>query len=166
MKFCTSCGSQLEDSVSFCTSCGATQAAPINRNISRDEYLNTYADPKLKKEIKSCVIICYVLLALNFVVGIVVSVVNSYVNWMTLIDLIIYGGLTLGIHLKKSKGCAIALLVISALSTVITFIITHTVSGYLWIIVAIFAIVNIGKLNKAYAQYKSGATITLADNVK
>ena len=156
MKFCTSCGSQLEDSASFCTSCGATQAAPINRNISRDEYLNTYADPKLKKEIKSGVIICYVLLALNLVVGIITSIMSSYFNWTTISTVIIYGGLTLGMHLKKSKGCAIALLVLSSLSTLITLIFAHTFSGYLWIAIAICAIIAFSKLNKDYAQFKAG----------
>lgn len=69
---------------------------------------------------------------------------------------IIYIGLILGMHLKKSKGCAIALLVLSSLSTLINLIVSHTFSGLLWIAISIFAIVAFNKLNKAYKNFKAG----------
>ena len=149
MKFCTSCGFQLDDNAAFCTSCGATLAASVNRNISRDEYLNTYADPKLLKELKTCTIICYVLIAINLLVAI-------FVSWLSLIDVVLYGALTLGMHLKKSKGCAIALLVISVISTIINLVLTGGFTGYLWIIVSVCAVLAFRKIDKAYDNFKSG----------
>ncbi len=156
MKFCTNCGAQLPDDAAFCTSCGATLAAPVNRDISREEYIKTYADPKLAKELKTCAIICYVLLAINLIVAILV-------NFFGLIDVVIYGGLTLGMHLKKSKGCAIALLVVSIASTIINLVLTGGFTGYLWIIVSICAIVAFKKIDKAYADFKAGTTPNAAD---
>ena len=79
MKFCTSCGAQMEDTAAFCTSCGASTvngaptaqpftAAYIDRSISFKAYLETYADPAHLKTIKQSAIICYVCLALSLIV--------------------------------------------------------------------------------------------------
>ena len=156
MKFCTTCGAQLSDTASFCTSCGTAVSAPVNRNISRDEYIKNHAEPKLAKELKTCAIICYVLLAINLAVAI-------FVNWFSLIDVVIYGALTLGMHLKKSKGCAIALLVVSVASTVINLVLTGSFTGWLWIIVSISTVVTFTKIDKAYEAFKAGATPHPAD---
>ena len=149
MKFCTSCGTQLSDGAAFCTSCGAPSAAPENRNISFKEYLGTHADPKLSKELKTTAIVCYVLLAINLIVAI-------FVNWFSLIVVVIYGALTLGMHLKKRKGFAVALLVVSIVSTLISLALTQSFTGYLWIIIAICAVRNFNKLEKAYTAFKEG----------
>ena len=149
MKFCTHCGFQLDDSAAFCTSCGTNLVSPINRNISREEYIQNHADPKHLKEIKTCAIIGYVLLAINLFVAI-------FVSWLSLIDVVVYGTLTLCMHLKKSKGCAIALLVISIISSLVALVITGSFTGYLWIILSICAVVAFRKLDKAYNEFKAG----------
>ena len=149
MKFCTSCGTQLSDGAAFCTSCGTPFAAPVNRNITFKEYIGTHADPKLSKELKTTAIVCYVLLAISLIVAILI-------NWLGIIDVIVFGALTLGMHLKKSKGCAIALLVVSIISTLISFVATGSFTGYLWIIISICAVRNFNKLEKAYTAFKEG----------
>ena len=42
MKFCTNCGTQLEDNVNFCTSCGAALSQPQQQAQSQQ----TYAQPQ------------------------------------------------------------------------------------------------------------------------
>ena len=150
MKYCTTCGSQFPDEAAFCTSCGAPLAAPVNRNISFKEYLGTHADPNLLKKIKTAAIVCYVCLAITALAAILV-------NFLGLIDVVVLGALTFGMHLGKSKGCAIALLVCSILSTVIALVSTGQISGWLWIVASIIAVSSYSKLNKAYKAFQAGA---------
>ena len=150
MKFCTSCGAQLDDNAAFCTGCGTTQAAPINRNITFKEYMETHADPAHLKSIKTSAIICYVCLGISAVIAILF-------NLLGLIDVVVLGALTFGMHLGKSKGCAIALLVCSILSTVIALVSTGQISGWLWIIASVTAVSAYSKMSKAYEAFKAGA---------
>lgn len=156
MKYCTTCGAQLSDEASFCTSCGATQASPVNRNISFKEYVNTHAEPTHLKNIKSSAIVCYICLAISLI-----SVILG--NLLGIIDILLLGGLTLGMHIGKSKGCAIALLVCSVLSTLITLISTGQFMGWLWIIASGWAVISFNKLTKEYKAFQAGEKTNAAD---
>ncbi|MBQ8831426.1 MAG: zinc-ribbon domain-containing protein [Oscillospiraceae bacterium] len=156
MKFCTTCGAQLPDDATYCTSCGASLAAPVNRNISFKEYIGTYAEPTLVKNIKSSAIVCYVCLAISLIFAILY-------NYLGLIDVVVLGGLTLGMHLGKSKACAIALLVCSILSTLIALVSTGQFSGWLWIVASGWAVTSFSKLTKAYKAFQAGEATNAAD---
>lgn len=156
MKFCTTCGAQLSDTASFCTSCGTAVSAPVNRNISFKEYMATQAEPTHLKNIKSSAIVCYVCLAISLI-----SVILG--NLLGIIDILVLGGLTLGMHIGKSKGCAIALLVCSVLSTLITLISTGQFMGWLWIIASGWAVISFNKLTKEYKAFQAGEKTNPAD---
>ena len=156
MKYCTTCGAQLSDEASFCTSCGATQASPVNRNISFKEYMATHAEPTHLKNIKSSAIVCYICLAVSLIFVILG-------NLLGIIDILVLGGLTLGMHIGKSKGCAIALLVCSVLSTLIALISTGQFTGWLWIIASGWAVISFTKLTKEYKAFQAGEKTNAAD---
>jgi len=165
MKFCTSCGAQMEDNAAFCTSCGTAAGSPVtsnsavhtptptytyvNRNITFKEYLETQADPAHLKTIKTSAIVCYICLAISLIFAILF-------NYAGLIDVVILGALTLGMHLGKSKVCAIILLIYSIISTLIAFASTGSFTGYLWILASILAVVSYSKLTKAYKAFQTG----------
>jgi len=158
MKFCTNCGAQLSDETIFCTGCGqntaeaspAATATYVDRNISFKEYMAKYADPAHLKNIKTSAIVCYICLGITVVFSILF-------NYFGLIDSVILGALTLGMHLGKSKGCAIALLVVSILSTLVALVSTGSFSGWLWIVASITAVSAYSKISKAYKEFQAGA---------
>lgn len=109
------------------------------------EYRKNYASAPLKKGIKTWSIVAYVLVGLNVVIALLAN------PWM-LLDAALLLGLSLGVHLNKSKGCAIALLVYSCINAVIGLIGSGTVSGWWWIVLAVS---YLGIIKKIDAEYKA-----------
>lgn len=109
------------------------------------EYRKNYASEPLKKSIKTWSIVAYVLVGLNAVIALLAN------PWM-LLDTALLLGLTLGVHLNKSKGCAIALLVYTIINAVIGLIGSGTVSGWWWIVLAVS---YLGTIKKIDAEYKA-----------
>ncbi len=107
------------------------------------EYRKNYASAPLKKSIKTWSIVAYVLVGLNAVIAIFAN------PWM-LLDTALLLGLTLGVHLNKSKGCAIALLVYTLINAVIGLIGSGSVSGWWWIVLAVSYISTIKKIDEEY----------------
>ena len=123
----------------------ASGYSSIPAGCTLKEYRKNYASAPLKKNIKTWSIVAYVLVGLNAVIAITLN------PWM-LLDTALLLGLTLGVHLNKSKGCAIALLVYSGINAVIGLIGSGTVSGWWWIVLAVSYISTIKKID---AEYKA-----------
>lgn len=137
--FCTGCGTQLPEGTRFCSVCGQScldtndQSAvsqsnmsyqqtytqqnafnnqneapilPAGYSVSRKEFIDKYAQPSLRKNITSIAILCYVCAGVTFIV-------SCLLNPLGIIDALILAGLALGMHLVKSKVCAILILVFS-----------------------------------------------------
>lgn len=109
------------------------------------DYRKNYASEPLKKSIKTWAIVGYVLVGINAVLALSVN------PWM-LLDTALLLGLTLGIHLGKSKGCAIALLVYVAINAVASLINGGSMTGWLWIVMAVSFL---GTFKKMDAEYKA-----------
>lgn len=163
--FCPKCGKEIENGAAFCGYCGATlkeepqygsyyqQPAPeanatvgVDRQkISKKEFIENYASQPLRKSINSISIVCYALAAISAVS----SVVMTH-NFFALIDVAVLLALTLGMHLGKSKICAILLLIVSIIECVMTTIMLGTISGWWWVIAGISAVSSFVKLDKEY----------------
>ena len=123
----------------------ASGYSSIPAGCTLKEYRKNYASAPLKKNIKTWSIVAYVLVGLNAVIAIALN------PWM-LLDTALLLGLSLGVHLAKSKGCAIALLVYSGINAVIGLIGSGTVSGWWWIVLAVS---YLGTIKKIDAEYKA-----------
>lgn len=162
---CAYCGQEMEAGSAFCASCGRPVQAPvppaapymnqpaggypnaapsIPYGVSKGEFRREYAPAELKKGVRTVGIVGYVLAGINLLVAIL--------NPFALIDVVILLGLTLGIHLGKSKGCAIAMLVYGIFSCVVGIVSTGTPTGWAWIILGAVAMSQIGKIDKVYEQ--------------
>ena len=109
------------------------------------EYRKNYASAPMKKNIKSLSIVAYVLVGLNVVIAFVGSP-------LVLLDCALLLGLTLGVHLGKNKGCAVALLVYTIINAIVSLITAGTVGGWWWIFLAISYLNTFKKID---AEYKA-----------
>ena len=173
--YCPKCGKELENGIEFCPDCGAKieaqpepantysapQAAPdgdtapvIDRaSVSKKEYIEKYAPSALRKNINSMAIICYLCCAIS-VIG------NLFIlsNPLGLIDVAVLLALTLGVHLGKSKVCAIILLIVSIIECVFATISLGTPSGWWWIVASVSAVSSFVKLDKQYNLFLLGGS--------
>ena len=174
--FCNGCGNQLPEGALFCSVCGQrrTQVAPsattqthqANHNnipqsntsnyntenplppsgypVSRKEFINKYAQPSLKKNITSIAILCYVCAGLTFVV-------SCLLNPLGIIDALVLAAFALGMHLAKSKVCAILILILSIVEVLLSL-----VAGsfpFWWLIAGISAVITFNKIEKQYKAF-------------
>ena len=120
------------------------QHEPLPAGITRKEYLENYAGAEFKRQLKGAAILTYVCAGINGALG--------FLYPTAFVDALILLGLGLGIHLGKSKGCAIALLVYSIISMVIGVILNGALSGW-WILLAgIYSVIIFNKAEKRYKE--------------
>lgn len=173
--FCNVCGNQLLEGALFCSACGqrcvqavsdimqiqkATQnnfsqsntfhynvespLPPSGYPVSRKEFINKYAQPSLKKNITSIAILCYVCAGLTFVV-------SCLLNPLGIIDALVLASLALGMHLVKSKACAILIFILSIVEVLLSL-----VSGsfpFWWLIAGISSVITFNKIEKQYREF-------------
>lgn len=148
---CQSCRAPLQQGTAFCTQCGTPVSRPVQQNVQNiklREYIDKYGSTTAKKEIKNIALFCYICLFISIVLTIVTG------NWLGIIDIVILFGLTLGIHLGKSKVCAILLLIASIIEGVVGMVVSGGFTGYWWILASILVIRNFNKITKEYNQFK------------
>lgn len=155
-NLCGSCGGELREGASFCPHCGNpvevtvdfAQLSPIRNgvsadwNVSKGEYLRKYADKDFYRAINGVAICGYLMCGL---MGL--SALSD--PWM-LLDAAVLLLLLLGMHIGKSKWCAIAIAVDAAISTFGGLLLAGELKGWLWLIVGIAGAVTIYKAEKKY----------------
>lgn len=173
--FCTNCGAELKNSAAFCVNCGAQTgnpktvvnqpigqnapagvAATVNtvhtpvagRYISKKEFIRNYCQPSLKRDVRNVAIACYIFAGLSFLLSVAL-------NPLGIFDSLLLVGLTLGMHLGKSKVCAILILILGIFEFLLGIILGGG-AGYLWPVVGIAAVVTFGKIDKQYRQFMAG----------
>ena len=117
---------------------------PRGDYISRKEFIDQYIEPSLRKNIASIAILCYVCAGLTFVV-------SCLSNPIGIIDALILTGLALGMHLAKSRICAILILIFSIIEVLLAL-----VSGsfpFWWLLAGISAVTTFSKIEKQYKQF-------------
>jgi len=169
-KYCAHCGESLVPGSKFCSGCGRPVGQNTASNRNTDSWNNSYQPPveiqppyqelvaqsmtkkefrksctneKYRKELKSSAIAMYILTAINVLVAI-------GTNPAALIDAAIYLALALGMHLGKSKACAVGVLIYAIFCIVVTLATTGNFGGWLWILAAISGIKAFGAADKEY----------------
>ena len=113
-------------------------------DITKKEYLKNYAGAEFLRQLKGAAIMGYVCAGINGALGLL--------NPLALVDALILLSLTLGMHLGKSKGCAICMLIYSICSVVVSLITTGTFSGWLLLVLGIMAVQVFDKAEKRFKR--------------
>lgn len=117
------------------------------RRVGRKEFIDKYAQPSLRKNIIDIAILCYICVATTVVV-------SCFTNPYGIIDALVLLALTLGMHLAKSRVCAILITIFSVIETVLSLI---SGSFPFWILIAgIASAITFGKIEKQYKQFLNG----------
>lgn len=111
--------------------------------MSKEEFLKHYAPASFKKTILVTSIIAYVLVVIALI-GVIAG------NIWGILDVAITLGLTLGVHIAKSKGCAIGLLVYGIINVVIASLAMGMLAGWGWVAVPIAYLVAFSQAEKEY----------------
>lgn len=157
VRFCAHCGAKIPPGAAFCGNCGKTVPnVPAQQSVS-DAYVQTprYISKKefrnnvafFKERIRAIAILCY------FCSGLYVFAWYFY-NLPVIVDFWLMLGLVLGMHLGKSKACAISILILGCLE-VIASIVAHSFGGYVWVIAGIAAVVVFAQADSQYRKYIS-----------
>ena len=170
-KYCAHCGEILVPGSKFCSGCGrpvGQHAAPsqntnsrsnvyqppveiqppyqppvVRSSMTKKEFRKTCTNETYRKELKSSAITMYVLTVINALVAI-------GTNPVALVDAAIFLVLALGMHLGKSKFCAVGVLLYGIFCIAVTLATTGNIGGWLWIIAAISGIKAFGTADKEY----------------
>lgn len=121
------------------------QPRRIPAGCTKKEYRRSYASPELYKQLKTWAIVGYVLCGINVALGL-------FVNVFALFDAALLGGLVAGMHLKRSKGCAVAILAYSIFGAVISLISGGSITGWMWIALSVAAMSIFKKMDGEYAE--------------
>lgn len=119
---------------------------PFGQYVSLGEYRNIYASDSFHKTIRGWCIAGYAMCGFGLLVGFLLS------GPFALIDSAIQIGLLLGVHLKKSKGCAIGLIVYAAISMLIGLLASGSPTGWGWLALGIATCSAINQVDKQYRE--------------
>ncbi len=126
-------------------------AAPIQAEPAEEltfrRFVETLAQPGIRRSITAAAIILYVCCAITLVLGLVAG------NYGVLIDVAVILPLTILMQVKKSKGFAIALVCIAALEFALTTVMTGQVGGWLPLLGSVSALLALLQADKAYKTY-------------
>lgn len=148
---CVKCGATLVPGGKFCPICAHVVGAPapegmqIPAGISIKEYRKQYAGESFRRNVRNAAIVGYICAGINAVISLIAVPLG-------LIDSVIFLALTLGMHLGKSKGCAIGMLVYAIFTVVVGLVATGTLGGWLWIVAGVNALIVFKNADKKYHE--------------
>ncbi len=119
----------------------------ISDKMTKKEFNKNEKVKPLISQIRAVAITAYILILINVVVMVVTS------QYGLIVDILIILGLSLGIHLVKSRVCAIILLVYSLGNIIYISISREQLAGYWIALVAIGAVSATFKYGKAWKEY-------------
>ena len=119
------------------------QQTPVELPASKKEFYQKYAGESFYRNLKINAIVGYILCG--------VLLLSALAYPPALLDLAIYLALLLGMHLGKSKFCAIGITAYGALGMVINLM-NGNIGGYLWLIIGIYSIVLFSNADKRYKK--------------
>ena len=162
---CSKCGQELENDALVCPFCGQAvsdedrqQAQYGDKNLTKKEFLQLPGMKSIKSNVNGCGIAFYILGVLNIIIY---AVAGSF-PWDG-IFLILLG---LGVHLAKSRVCAILSLVYAVFGVIIALLMTQNVTGYLIVVVAVYAVIYTFKFHKAWNEYQLNGTLPVEKSKK
>lgn len=140
---------------------GGQQGAYYSNNsyrLTKKEFINHSAVSKLKKAVISAAIFTYVLGGFNILLGFIAPAILPDMEGLgpgLIIVGIVIAGLGVGLQLAKSRACAIALLALAILNTILTLVQSGSFGGWLIIACGIAAVSSTFALHKAWNQYNT-----------
>ena len=160
---CSKCGTELESSALVCPFCGQAVSDEDrlkeqygDKKLTKAEFTGLPAMKTCKSNIVTCGIVLYILGAIN--IGIQVFTGNLPVDGIILILL------GLGIHLAKSRVCAILCTIYGAFNVIYMVATTGRVAGWWILLVAIYALIYTFKYNSAWSKYQKDGTLPVEKN--
>ncbi len=127
-----------------CIAADGAQLPPPGYPVSRKEFIENYAQPSVKKDIKTIAVICYVCAGITFAF-------SCIINPAGIIDALALAGLALGMHLGKSKVCAVLIFILSIIECIVGIMVGSV--PFWWLIAGIYAVVTFNKVDKQYKQF-------------
>lgn len=117
---------------------------PSGCSISRKEFIEKFALPSLRKEIKDIAILCYVCAGMTFAV-------SCFLNPRGIIDAVVLAVFALGMHLAKSKVCAYLILILSIVEVVLSLFAGSF--PFWWLVAGISSVVVFNKIDRQYKEF-------------
>lgn len=130
----------------------STSTSTVKKNISFKEFYKDYCSSNTKRNINGSAIVLYVCFGITLALAFAASALGMDL-WASIIDAILVLGLALGIHIGKSRVCAVIILVYSIINCIYSLIATGRMSGYLVIIAGVYATIYTFKARKEYNEY-------------
>ena len=124
---------------------------PADTPASLREYIEKYGSKQQKSQIMWGAILVYISCALSFVI--MMAAGNAYV----ILDVLLLLPLAILVHVRKSKGCAIALVCVGVLELILTIAFTGQISGWLPLAGSILALTAILRADKGYQSLRSAS---------
>ena len=118
-------------------------------NISKKEYADYYAPEKIRKEIRSIAICGYVSVGISLVLSFALG------SFLGIFAMAVVLGCIIGMHMMRSKGLAIAWLVLSIIDVISTAAITGSIGGWLPLVASVLAVKTMSELDKSYDDFKA-----------
>lgn len=155
-RYCRHCGAPMTPGGAFCPGCGmsaqesAAPAQQLPEGITKKEFIKHYAGDAFARQLRGAAILGYICAGLNAAVS-MLSLLNGTLP-LGLVDSVIMLGLTLGMHLGKSKVCAILMLIYAVFTVVVGLVLSGTFSGWLWIVAGVYAVITFANVTKRYKK--------------
>lgn len=154
---CSKCGTELESNALVCPFCGQVVSDEDrmkeqygDKKLTKAEFLNLPAMKPCKSNIVTCGIALYIIGVIN--IGLQIYLGSFPIDGIVLI---LFG---LGIHLGKSRVCAILCTVYGAFNMIYMAMITGRVTSWWILLVAIYAIIYTFKYHSAWSKYQKDGT--------
>ncbi|MCH5282010.1 MAG: zinc ribbon domain-containing protein [Lachnospiraceae bacterium] len=183
---CGNCGTFVQDGVSNCPNCGAPMGmnpngmdpgpmgmnpggmgqGPMGMNpngvngayaqprMSRKQFYKDPAMKTIRSNLITCGVVGYVLATLNIVLSIFVPSTGA-----GLLDGLVILGFSLGLHLGKSRVCAILLTLSGVFNMIVMFLLTQQIYGWLIPLLGIDACIYTFKFHAAWKKYTTTGLI-------
>lgn len=183
-KFCKSCGAPLESNETaqqnnIYQQGAAYQSEPAyqqNNGYQQNNPNNQYGMPEsmysgttrmTKKEFNECANIKTITKNITasaiiaYVIGVVTFIVNVVLagNAAGILDVLIVVGLGLGVHLAKSRVCAVIIAAYSIFNCIYMLMLTGRPGGWLIIVCGVYAVIYTFKYQKAWKKYQQTGQI-------
>lgn len=117
--------------------------------LSKREFYKKYATKKDKSNIKGAAIFAYICAGANLGLGLLQQ------NYSVIIDVALIAGLGLGVHLLRSRVCAILLLLYSFVNSIFGLLSAGTLQGWWLILAGFMAVQATFHFHKAYRLFRT-----------
>lgn len=117
--------------------------------LTKKEYFKTSVSDEFTKSIRSTASACYVLIMINVALRLF-GLAQGGVS-----DSILMTVLVLGIQIKRSKGCAIILLIYGVTNLIFMVITYGKPGGWMWLVAALFFLKAFADEEKLYKKKKA-----------